>query len=63
MTEKKNKQAETAATVALFATILIVSIALALLTDMHIVARGAIAIGGGIAMAATTFVLVGRRRS
>lgn len=63
MTDKKNKQAETAASVALFAIILIVSIALALLTDMHVVARAAIAIGSGIVAAAITFVLVRRRRS
>lgn len=63
MMTQKNKRAEMAASVALFVTILIVSIALALWTDMHIVARGGIAIGSGIAAAAATFVLVGRKRT
>lgn len=63
MTKQKNKRAEMAASVALFVTILIVSIALALWTDMHIVARGALAIGVGIAAAAATFILVGRKRT
>ncbi|MFJ5697208.1 hypothetical protein [Arthrobacter sp. NPDC093139] len=46
---------------ALFATILIVSIGLALWTDMNIGLRGIIAIVAGIAVAAVTLALVNRR--
>ncbi|HKS01129.1 MAG TPA: hypothetical protein VJS86_05575 [Arthrobacter sp.] len=52
---------EPASMLALFATILAVSIGLALWTDMNIAWRGAIAIAAGIAAAAITFAAVNRR--
>jgi hypothetical protein len=52
---------EPASMLALFATILAVSIGLALWTDMNIVLRGVIAIAAGIAAAAITLAAVNRR--
>lgn len=61
MAEKRTRRADAAASVALFGVILVLSIALAAWTDLHVVARGAIAIGGGIAAAGLTYALVSRR--
>jgi hypothetical protein len=52
---------ESASMLALFGTILLVSIGLALWTDMNIGLRGLIAIVCGIAAAATTMIVVNRR--
>ena len=61
MAENRTKSADTAASVALFGVILVLSLALALWTDLHVVARGAIAIVSGVVAAAVTYVLVNRR--
>jgi hypothetical protein len=52
---------EAASMLALFVTILVVSIGLALWADMNIVLRGLIAIVAGIAAAAITLTVVNRR--
>lgn len=61
MTEKKKSAADAAASFALFSVILVASVVLALTTDLHVVARGGIAVAGGIAAAAVTYILVKRR--
>lgn len=61
MTEPKKRSADAAATAALFAVILILSIVLAALTDLPVVARGAIAVVSGIVAAVVVFSLVSRR--
>ncbi|MDX2024810.1 hypothetical protein [Microcella sp.] len=63
MSEKKTDFANGAATAVLFLVILLVSIALALWTDIPVVARAAIAIVSGIAGAAITFISLSRGRS
>ncbi|GAA2907763.1 hypothetical protein JOD62_001268 [Microbacterium keratanolyticum] len=59
-TEKK--AADTAAMIALFGTILVVSIALALATDLHIILRAVLSIIAGVIAAAVTHVVVSNRR-
>lgn len=61
MAEQRSKASETAASVALFLTILVVSVALALLTELHVAARWAIAIGTGMVAAAVTYITLKRR--
>lgn len=63
MSDQKNTRADGAAFVALAAVILVMSIGLALWTDIHVVARGAIAVISGIVAAAVTFITVSRRES
>jgi len=58
---RTSKRTDAAASVALFGIILVVSVALATLTDIPVVARGAIAIVAGIVAAAVTFSVVRRR--
>ena len=57
---RRRPPGEPASMVALFATILVVSIGLALWTDMNIGLRGLIAIVAGIAAAAITLAVVNR---
>lgn len=52
---------ESASMVALFITILLLSVGLALWTDLHIILRGVITILCGIAAAAVTFIVVRKR--
>lgn len=59
-TEKK--AVDTAAMIALFATILVVSIALALATDLHIILRAVLSIVVGVIAAAVTHAVVSNRR-
>lgn len=61
MPRKRESPANAAATAVLFIVILLVSIALALWTDIPVVARGAIAVGVGILGALVTFLAVNRR--
>ncbi len=61
MPQDKSRRADAAASVALFGVILVLSLALAAWTDLHVVARGAIAIVSGVVAAAVTYVLVNRR--
>ncbi len=63
MADNRNRRADAAASIALFGVILILSIALAVWTDLHIVVRGAIAIVSGIIAAAVTYALVNRKSS
>ena len=58
---RRKPPGESASMLALFATILIVSIGLALWTDMNIGLRGLVAILSGIAVAAITLTAVNRR--
>ena len=46
----------------LFAVILVVSIVIAVVTDMNPIARGAIAVAAGIVAAAASFVLLSRKQ-
>ncbi|GAB2848811.1 hypothetical protein ACFQ0P_06285 [Microbacterium insulae] len=61
MTPNRTRRADAAASVALFGVILALSLALAVWTDLHVVARGAIAIVSGIVAAAVTYAIVSRK--
>lgn len=61
MTPNRTRRADAAASVALFGVILALSLALAVWTDLHVVARGAIAIMSGIVAAAVTYAIVSRK--
>lgn len=61
MSDSTSKRADAAASVALFGVILVLSLVLAVWTDLHVVARGAIAIVCGIVAAAVTYAMVKRR--
>lgn len=62
MTKTEKKTADTAAMIALFGTILVVSIALALATDLHIILRAVLSIVVGVIAAALTHAVVSNRR-
>ncbi|MFJ4029711.1 hypothetical protein ACIPWF_20255 [Paenarthrobacter sp. NPDC089989] len=57
---RRKPTGETASTIALFVTILVVSVGLALWADLNIVIRGLIAIVAGIVAAGTTLALINR---
>ncbi|KJQ52454.1 hypothetical protein [Microbacterium sp. SA39] len=57
MTARSNRKGGGAATAALFVTILLVSIGLALWTDWHIVLRGLAALGAGLVAAVVTSIV------
>jgi hypothetical protein len=61
MAPNRNRRADAAASVALFGVILALSLALAVWADLHVVARGAIAIVSGIVAAAVTYAIVSRK--
>jgi len=63
MTAARKQKGDSAATAALFVTILLVSIALALWTDWHIVVRGLAAVVVGVIAAVVTFIARSRKRS
>ncbi|PDQ35406.1 MAG: hypothetical protein B5766_06165 [Candidatus Lumbricidophila eiseniae] len=63
MTASWKQKGDSAATAALFVTILLVSIALALWTDWHIVVRGLVAVVVGVIAAVVTFITRSRTRS
>lgn len=62
VTKTEKKAADTAAMIALFGTILVVSIALALATDLHIILRAVLSIVVGVIAAAVTHAVVSNRR-
>lgn len=57
---RRRRRAERSSTAALFLTVLLVGIAVALWTDLSFVARVAIAGGAGIIAAAVTYAIVKR---
>lgn len=61
MNAPSKRDRDPASTVALFVAILVVSIALALWTDWHIVVRGLVALGAGIVAATLTSVIRSRK--
>lgn len=63
MAKTQRKRADVAAYLALIGVITLLSLGLALWTDLPIVARGAIAVVSGIIAAAITYSLVQKKRS
>ena len=61
MSKERNSAADGAASTVLFVVILLVSVGLAMGTDLNIVVRGGIAVVAGIIAAVLTYVLVSRR--
>lgn len=61
MSKERNSGADGAASTVLFVVILLVSVGLAMGTDLNIVVRGGIAVVAGIIAAVLTYVLVSRR--
>ncbi|WP_169076986.1 hypothetical protein [Microcella alkalica] len=63
MSNQRKPRADVAATVALLVVITVVSIALAIGTDLDVFARLFIAVGAGLVAAIVTYIAVGRRRA
>lgn len=63
MTASSRRKGGAVETAALFVTILLVSIALALWTDWHIVVRGLVAFGAGLVVTFVTSVIYRRDES